>query len=219
MNVLVTGGNRGIGLELCRQLQARGERVIATCRKAGGALGSLGVEVIEAVDVRDDAAVASMARRVGERRLDWLINNAGILERDGLDDLDYAAVTRQFEVNAIGPLRVTRALLGNLGRGSRVGIVTSRMGSVGDNTSGAFYGYRMSKAAVNMAGASLARDLAPRGIAVALLHPGYVATDMTGGQGEVAPEHAARGLIARMDGLNPANSGSFWHAEGQELPW
>jgi NAD(P)-dependent dehydrogenase (short-subunit alcohol dehydrogenase family) len=124
----------------------------------------------------------------------------------------------QFRVNALGPLRVTAGLLENLARGSKVGIVTSRMGSIDDNTSGGHYGYRMSKAAANMAGASLARDLADRAIAVALLHPGYVATDMTGGEG-VPAEESARGLIQRMDELDMASSGGFWHAQGERLPW
>lgn len=219
MNVLVTGANRGIGLELCRQLQARGDQVIAACRSASEDLLSLGVEVLEDVDVGDEGSVAAMAGRLEGRRLDWLINNAGILGAEGLDDLDFESVERQFRINAAGPLRVTHALLDNLGEGSRVGIVTSRMGSVGDNTSGGYYGYRMSKAAVNIAGVSLARDLSGRGIAVGLLHPGYVATDMNRGQGMVTVEHAASGLIARMDELNSGNSGTFWHAEGQTLPW
>ena len=125
---------------------------------------------------------------------------------------------RQFKVNSLGPLRVTAALLPSLGAGSKVGIITSRMGSVEDNTSGGYYGYRMSKAAVNMAGMSLARDLKDHNIAVALLHPGMVATDMTGGRG-VTPEHSASGLIQRMDALDLEHSGIFWREEGEKLPW
>jgi NAD(P)-dependent dehydrogenase (short-subunit alcohol dehydrogenase family) len=113
---------------------------------------------------------------------------------------------------------VTAALLPNLSSGSKIGIVTSRMGSIDDNTSGGHYGYRMSKVAVNMAGMSLSRDLADDGIAVGLLHPGMVATDMTGGRG-IPAEQAARGLIQRMDALSLSNTGSFWHAEGMQLPW
>ena len=216
--VLVSGANRGIGLELCRQLAARGETVVAVCRCSSDALRDTGVEVIEGVDVTAPESVAQLARRLDGRRMDWLINNAGVLGRDSLEDLDFEAIEWQFRVNAVGPLRLTRALLPLLGEGSAVGIVTSRMGSIGDNTSGGYYGYRMSKAAVNMAGASLAKDLASRKIAVALLHPGMVATDMTGGNG-VPVEHAARGLIERMDELTIDSSGSFWHAEGQMLPW
>ncbi|MBK6847115.1 MAG: SDR family oxidoreductase [Proteobacteria bacterium] len=217
--VLVTGANRGIGLELCCQLAARGDTVVATCRRASPALAALGVRVEEGVDVGDEASVAALARRLGTLRLDLLINNAGVLAHETLEALDLAGVRRQFEVNALGPLRVTLALLGHLGPGAKVGLVSSRMGSIGDNSSGGNYGYRMSKAALNMAGVSLAHDLRPRGIAVAILHPGYVRTDMTGGSGHVDPPEAARGLLQRLDELTLESSGGFWHANGERLPW
>jgi NAD(P)-dependent dehydrogenase (short-subunit alcohol dehydrogenase family) len=219
---LVTGANRGIGLALCKQLVERGDQVIAACRHASDELTALGVRVISGVDVADPASIDSLARELEGQPLDWLINNAGVLRRDtlgGLQDETLDDLYLQLRVNSVGPLLVTQALLGNLQSGSRVGIVTSRMGSMGDNDSGGYYGYRMSKAAVNAAGRSLAMDLKERGIAVALLHPGYVRTEMTGGGGDVAPAQAAAGLIARMDGLNLENTGSFWHAKGQELPW
>lgn len=216
--VLVTGANRGIGLELCRQLLGRGTEIIAVCRQSSSALDGLNVTVVDGVNVADAADVQSLSGRLGNTQIDWLINNAGILSREGVDDLDHDAIERQFRVNSMGPLRVTQALLPNLLSGSKVGIITSRMGSIEDNTSGGYYGYRMSKAAVNIAGVSLAHDLQPKGIAVALLHPGMVATDMTNGSG-VSVSHAAAGLIQRMDELNLENSGSFWHAEGQNLPW
>lgn len=216
--VLITGGNRGIGLEICRQLQARGDQVIAVCRHSSAALDMMNVRVIKDIDVCSDESVASLRNQLAGEKLDWLVNNAGILSRQALDSLDFSAMEQQFRVNALGPLRVTAGLLENLSGGSKVGIVTSRMGSIDDNTSGGHYGYRMSKAAVNMAGASLARDLAGRAIAVALLHPGYVATDMTGGKG-IPAEESARGLIQRMDELDLAGSGGFWHAQGERLPW
>jgi len=216
--VLITGANRGIGLELCRQLLARGDEVIGVCRNLSSDLKSLNLRVIEGIDVSSTQSVQSLQNQAGLEGLDWLINNAGILSADSLDSLDFEAMERQFRVNALGPLRVTVALLPKLGNGSKVGIITSRMGSVKDNTSGGYYGYRMSKAAVNMAGMSLARDLQQRGIAVGLLHPGMVATDMTGKQG-VPPEQSARGLIQRMDALTMADTGSFWHADGEALPW
>ena len=159
-----------------------------------------------------------MANSLAGRPIDVLINNAGILSSEPLSDLDLSRVQRQFEVNTLGPLLVSQALLPNLSAGSKLIIITSRMGSVEDNTSGGYYGYRMSKAAVNMAGMSLARDLEERRIAVALLHPGMVATDMTGGNG-VPPELSAAGLIKRMNALTLTDSGSFWHAEGERLPW
>ena len=216
--VLVTGANQGIGLELCRQFQKRGDIVIAACRRASAELSKLGCRAIEDVEVTDDASVARLAAGLAGQRLDVLVNNAGILSEESLDDLDFERVRRQFEVNALGPLRVTHALLGNLGRGSKVAIITSRMGSIADNGSGSYYGYRMSKAAVNIAGMSLARDLHERGITVLLLHPGMVATGMTGGRGIPAAESAA-GLIARIDSLGLADTGSFHHANGEPLPW
>jgi NAD(P)-dependent dehydrogenase (short-subunit alcohol dehydrogenase family) len=216
--VMVTGANRGIGLELCRQLMTRGDEVIAVCRTASSELKALNLRVFEGVDVGDDQSVNSLQAQLADEELDWLINNAGILSVESLDNLDFSAMERQFRINSLGPLRVTAALLPNLPRGSRVGIITSRMGSVEDNTSGSYYGYRMSKAAVNMAGMSLARDLKDRDIAVALLHPGMVATEMTGGNG-VPVEHSASGLIQRMDALDISTTGSFWHAEGEQLPW
>ena len=216
--VLITGANRGIGLELCRQLLARGDEVIAVCRSISSELKSLNLRVIEGVDVSTEESIRDLQNLEGLEGLDWLINNAGILSVESLDNLDFGAMEKQFRVNSLGPLRVTSALLPNLGSGSKVGIITSRMGSVEDNTSGGYYGYRMSKAAVNMAGMCLARDLQQQGVAVALLHPGMVATDMTGGQG-VTPEKSANGLIQRMDALDIHHTGSFWHAEGEQLPW
>lgn len=125
----------------------------------------------------------------------------------------------QFAVNAIAPLRVTRALLGNLTSGSKVALITSRMGSIADNDSGGYYGYRMSKAALNAAGKSLANDLQGPGIAVAILHPGMVATRMIGFNSDVSPAQAAAGIAARIDELTLENSGTFWHANGDVLPW
>jgi NAD(P)-dependent dehydrogenase (short-subunit alcohol dehydrogenase family) len=215
---LVTGAGRGIGLELCRQLRARGDRVIAVCRAASDELRSLGCRVIEGVEVTRDAAVAGLAGQLAGERIDVLVNNAGILTRESIDDLDLERIRRQFEVNALGPLRVTRALLPSLGAGSKVVIITSRMGSIADNGSGGYYGYRMSKAAVNIAGVSLARDLREKGIAVLLLHPGMVATDMTDRHGVPVSESAAA-LIARMEELGLEQTGSFHHASGEPLPW
>ena len=219
---LVTGANRGIGLALCRQLAARGDDVIAVCRQTSPELAALVAEVIDGVDVGEPATVRALPERLAGRRIDMLINNAGVgrwRSDDLLSDETLEEVLLQFRVNSIGPVIVTQALLPLLTDDARVGIVTSRMGSIADNTSGGTYGYRMSKAAVNAAGKSLALDLADRGIAVALLHPGYVQTDMTSGRGDVDADHAAAGLIARLDALTPANSGSFWHANGDILPW
>ena len=216
--VLISGASRGIGYELARQYAARGDTVIAACRRAPGELQALDVRVIEGIDVTSDAAAGRLADALGDETLDILVNNAGILRGDDFERIDFDAMLEQYRVNALGPLRVTRALVGHLREGSKVGIVSSRVGSIADNGSGNNYGYRASKAAVNMIGTNLKHDLKPRGIAVALLHPGYVATDMTGGNG-IPPEEAAAGLIDRLDELTLDTTGGFWHAKGERLPW
>ena len=216
--VLVSGSNRGIGLELCRQYHARGDDVIAVCRTTSPELEEIGVRVINKIDVANGDDVAKLADELADVNLDILINNAGILRSDTIDSVDFDHMLELYKVNTLGPLRVTRALRENLKEGSKVGIVTSRVGSIEDNSSGNNYAYRASKAAANMVGMNLRHDLGASGIAVALLHPGLVATDMTGGRG-ISAQDAARGLIARMDDLNLENTGGFWHAEGYPLPW
>ncbi len=217
---IVTGANRGIGLALVQALRARGAEVLAACRASSAKLDATGAEVVTGVDVATDEGLTTLVKAVGQRPIGLLIHNAGILVwGDVLGSLDVAGIRKQFEVNALGPLRLTDALRSNLGAGAKVALVTSRMGSIDDNGSGGRYGYRMSKAALNMAGKSLAIDLRPSGVAVALLHPGMVKTDMVGGGGQVEPEDAARGLLARIDALTVETTGGFWHANGERLPW
>ncbi|MFT7624791.1 MAG: NAD(P)-dependent dehydrogenase (short-subunit alcohol dehydrogenase family) [Myxococcota bacterium] len=192
---------------------------MACCRRSSDALDGLGVRVIPDVDVSDDASVAALAERLDGQSLDLLINNAGILEMTSLEGLDLDSCRRQFEVNSLGPLRVTHALLPNLQPDSKVAIITSRMGSIADNTSGGAYGYRMSKAAVNAAGKSLALDLAPRQIAVTVLHPGWVRTEMTRNSGLMDAHESAAGLLARIDELTLETTGRFRHMNGDPLPW
>ncbi len=220
--VLVTGSNRGIGLELCNQLKQRGDDVIASCRQASSELTALNIEIIEDVEVCDPASLLTLADKLNDRKIDWLINNAGIAGAFALSDIDAEAIEsfkHMFAVNSIGPLLTTKTLLNNLAEGSKVGIITSRMGSIADNDSGGSYAYRMSKSAVNSAGKSLSIDLKPKGISVGILHPGYVRTDMTDHNGLMDTDESALGLIARMEELNLGNTGSFWHSNGDLLPW
>ena len=218
-NVLVTGANRGIGLELCRAFHARGDAVIAVCRSPSSQLTALGVRTIPNVDVTDEPSIASLVRSLEGTRIDVLFHNAGILRAEALGAINYDSIREQLETNALAPLRLTERLLPLLAPGAKIAMMTSRMGSIADNTSGSMYGYRMSKAALNMAGASLAHDLQPRGIAVVILHPGYVRTKMTADHGNVEPRDAARQLVARIDELTLATSGRFLHASGEQLPW
>lgn len=216
---LVTGANRGIGLALARRLKEGGRDVIAVCRKSSRGLDALGVRVEADVDITSDTAVAGLARRLDGVALDELVCNAGVLHADGLEDVNIDDIRALMEVNAFGALRVVKALHRNVRRGGKIALMTSRMGSIGDNGSGGYYAYRMSKAALNAAGMSLARDLAPAGIAVAILHPGYVRTEMTAGSGNVDPADAAKQLVERIDQLSMDSTGTFWHANGQVLPW
>jgi NAD(P)-dependent dehydrogenase (short-subunit alcohol dehydrogenase family) len=215
---LITGASGGIGYELCRQIQTAGETAIAVCRSASEDLKKLGIRIESGIDITSDESTADLARRLQGVSIDVLINNAGIMERNTIDNLNFDSIRHQFEVNALGALRVTQTLLPNLQAGSKIALITSRMGSIDDNTSGGSYGYRMSKVALSMAGKSLSIDLQPRQIAVAIIHPGLVSTAMTGHHGIPAAE-SVRGILAQIDRLNLQNSGTFWHANGEELPW
>jgi NAD(P)-dependent dehydrogenase (short-subunit alcohol dehydrogenase family) len=216
---VVTGASRGIGLELARQLKARGATVVAVCRKSSPELDALGVRVESGLDVTEPAAWLELAKRLAHDDIDLLIQNAGVLLADTLEGVELAKVRAQFELNAIAPLLLTRALAPRLHAGAKLALITSRMGSIGDNGSGGYYGYRMSKAALNAAGVSLAHDLKPRGIAVVILHPGSVRTEMTLGHGMIEPDESVRGLLQRIDELRIETTGRFLHQNGEVLPW
>ncbi len=219
--IVITGANRGIGLALARLYAGRGDSVIAVGREPSDALQQLGVRMETGIDVSDRDSLRVLRQRLNGVKIDVLVNNAGVMQRTELasieDQLD--AFRAQFEVNSLAPLRVSAALLDRLGRESKIAIITSRMGSIADNDSGGHYGYRMSKAAVNMAGVCLAHELKEHGIAVGLLHPGYVRTRMTGNTGHVDTEESATGLIRRIDELSLKTTASFRHANGEGLPW
>lgn len=217
--VVITGASRGIGLSFCKLYKARGYEVFGACRQASEALNSLGVNVIEGVEVTSQAGIEHLRSALEGIRIDLLINNAGILRDEVLGRIDQDQIRQQFETNALAPLIITEALMDNLTDNAKVALITSRMGSVADNTSGGRYGYRMSKAALNIAGMSLSHDLKPRGVAVAILHPGLVGTEMIGGYGDITPDQAAERLSQRIDALTLQNSGTFWHSNGDQLPW
>lgn len=217
--VVITGASRGIGLSFCQHYQARGYTVYAACRQASESLRALGVNIIEDVEVTAAAGIERLVTALNGVSIDLLINNAGILRDEVLGRIDQDQIRQQFETNALAPLLITEALLDHLTDHAKVALITSRMGSMTDNTSGGRYGYRMSKAALNSAGVSLAQDLRPRGVAVAILHPGLVGTEMIGGVGDITPDQAAERLIQRIDGLTLQNSGTFWHSNGEVLPW
>ncbi|WNK19293.1 SDR family oxidoreductase [Halomonas piscis] len=221
-SVLITGANRGVGLALARHYHAAGRAVIGVCRSGGeeaAELRDIAETLIEGIDVTREEDVARLKQLLAGRRLDLLVNNAGLLQDEGLGELDFDSIRTQMEINAYAPLRVTETLLGNLGEGARIANITSRMGSIADNDSGGRYGYRASKAALNAFGKSLAVDLKPRGIAVAQIHPGYVQTRMVKFGGMISAEEAAAGIARRIEALTLENSGGFWHSNGEVLPW
>jgi NAD(P)-dependent dehydrogenase (short-subunit alcohol dehydrogenase family) len=217
--VVITGANRGIGFSFCQYYLSKGYQVYGVCRQSSVVLDSLGVIVVAGVDISVAGDIEKLQVSLAGVRIDLLINNAGVLRDESLDGLNFDTIQQQFEVNALGPLRVTDALLANLSSGSKIALISSRMGSVKDNCSGGRYGYRMSKSALNIAGKSLAMDLKGRGIAVAILHPGLVGTDMIGGVGDITPDQAVKRLAGCIEGLDLSNTGSFWHSNGEVLPW
>ena len=216
---VVTGANRGIGLALVQQLHRRRAVVVAVCRQTSPALQALGVRVESGIDVADPQSWSELALRLAQDDIELLIHNAGIGRFESLEAATPKSALAQFQINALAPLFLTRALMHRMQRHAKVALVSSRMGSMGDNGSGGFYGYRMSKAALNAAGVSLAHDLRPEGIAVVILHPGAVRTDMTGGQGDIEAEASARGMLERIDQLQLDATGQFLHQNGTVLPW
>ncbi len=217
--IVITGANRGIGLCFAQQYASTGASVYAICRTPSPELEALDLTVISGVDVGQPDCVANIKKALSGLSIDLLINNAGILNNDSLGSMDYDAIRQQIEVNALAPLKITEALIPQLAADAKIAMITSRMGSMADNGSGGYYGYRMSKAALNMASVSLAQDLKPQGIAVGILHPGFVSTEMVGGQGDISPNVAAERLIQRIEELNIENTGTFWHSYGDKLPW
>ena len=219
-NIVITGANRGIGLALVTRYIENDDAVFAVCRSTSDALNSMeGVTVIDGIDVVNNDDLSRLRTSLADIEIDILINNAGILTEEALGKIDYEQVERQFRVNAMGPLNTVEKLLGHLHEGSKVALISSRMGSISDNGSGASYGYRMSKAALNAAGMSLANDLKHRGIAVGLLHPGFVKTTLVDNQGDIDTTEAARRLEQRIEELTLDITGSFRHSNGQTLPW
>lgn len=216
---VITGANRGIGLELCRHLKNQNYKVIGVCREKTPELNSLDISIIESIDLTKSECLTRLASLIEDKTIDVLINNAGLLTHEAIGELDRDSIRAQFEINALAPLMLTEALLNKMKNPSKIAMITSRMGSIADNGSGGYYGYRASKAALNAFGKSLAIDLKKQNIAVALLHPGFVQTRMVDFRGDITPAVAAANLIQRIDQLTLANTGSFWHANGEQLPW
>jgi NAD(P)-dependent dehydrogenase (short-subunit alcohol dehydrogenase family) len=220
--VLVTGANRGLGLEYARQYAADGWRVLACCRDPGKAdeLKKLPVEPF-LLDVADAASIKAAAARLDGVKLDLLLHNAGLLEGWGksLTETTRDEFERVLRVNLLGPFDLTRAVLPSLKQGSKIAIMSSTMASMSQIGSGKFYSYRASKAALNMLGVCLAHELGDRGVAVVILHPGWVHTDMGGKDAPLDPVTSVRGLRQQIDATDLSNSGRFVAYDGKEIPW
>lgn len=220
---LVTGANRGIGMEFVRQLKQQGHTVLATARdpEAAAELRALATRVIP-LDVVDPASIASLPTRMGHQPIDVLLNNAGVSSlTKTLASCDPADLTRTFAVNAIGPILVTAAMLPQLraGAGKRIIHITSQLGSITNNTGGSTYAYRGSKAALNQMNRTLALELAPDGFTCIAIHPGWVLTDMGGPHAHLPPEKSVSSMLAVFDKLSPADNGRFLNYDGTPLPW
>ena len=216
---LVTGANRGIGLEYCRQLKSRGDTVIAVCRETSADLGELDVRIEEVPDLSQQESIADLIGRLNGLEINTAILNAGINHVMDLNNLDPSSIRQQFDVNALAPLLLASALIPSMSAGGKLVFMSSRMGSIQDNTSGGEYGYRMSKAALNSAVKSLSIDLKDQGILVGVLHPGMVQTRMNLNSDGIPPQEAVSNLLDRIGQLSLETTGSFWHAEGKVLPW
>jgi len=218
MKAVITGANRGIGLEFCKQLKDLRYDVIAICRTMSPELEKLNVQVIENVDVRDVDNLKTVKEKINEP-IDLLINNAGILIQDDLKSLNFKTIQDQIEVNSLGPLKVTLALTPLMRKNTKIVMITSRLGSIASTSDANYYGYRASKAALNMISKTLSIELKPKGIAIGIFHPGYVSTDMTDHKGDLDPEVSVKNMLKIIENLDLKNSGTFWHEDGSTIPW
>ncbi|HSH73236.1 MAG TPA: SDR family oxidoreductase [Methylophilaceae bacterium] len=225
--VLITGANRGLGLEFTKQYASDGWQVLACCRDPESAreLNALAASMdnikVLALDVGDFNQIDRLAQQLKGQSIDLLINNAGVYPHGSWGQIDYEDWAQAFKINAMAPLKIAEAFVEHVAISQLKKIVTlsSKMGSLDDNTSGGSYPYRTSKTAVNMVMKSLAIDLKPRGIASTILHPGWVQTDMGGPNGLINAEQSVSGLRKVIEQLTVANSGRFIAYDGNEIPW
>jgi NAD(P)-dependent dehydrogenase (short-subunit alcohol dehydrogenase family) len=220
--IFITGGARGIGLALAKVYAAAGDQVVLGVRDPAVARAHAPFAEVMPLDVTDDASVAALANTLGDRAIDLLINNAGVIgpARQSALDMEFDGFAAALAANTLGPLRVTQALLPNLraASGAKVAVISSQMGALSSAAPG-YVAYRASKAAVNKVFQCLAGDLAPEGIAVAAVHPGWVRTDMGGAGADLAPEQSAAGIRRTLERLTIATTGRFWNYDGAELRW
>ena len=221
--VFVTGANRGMGFEYAKQYKAQGYKVIATARKPERAekLNALGVTVIQ-LDVTSTESVANMAKVVGEQPIDILINNAGYFDRVDvtLDKIDFDTFARTININTMGPLRVTQALIGNVLKSNEKKVInmSSGLGSI-SNSTGRWYAYRSSKTALNQVNKIMSEEYKDKGAIFVVVHPGWVRTDMGGVNATYSPEESISSLISEIAKLEQSDNGSFFDLKGKEISW
>jgi NAD(P)-dependent dehydrogenase (short-subunit alcohol dehydrogenase family) len=221
--VLITGANRGLGLEYAQQFSERGYTVIGTARNPDAATELAEVaDRVEQLDVADPVSVAALAERLDGVPIDILINNAGMFDRDDvtIDAVDFATMEQTFAVNTFGPLRVTQALLPNLraGKARLIISMSSQLGSI-ENSNGRWYAYRASKTALNQFNKIWSVELASEGFTCVVLHPGWVRTDMGGPNASYSPEESVAGLVNVIEALTPEDNGGFYDFQGNPIPW
>ncbi|MES1982990.1 MAG: SDR family oxidoreductase [Pseudomonadota bacterium] len=231
LTTLITGANRGLGLEFTRQYAADGWRVLACSRSPAksDALNKLAAQYpeqisVQALDVAQPAQIEKLAKSLERESIDLLLNNAGILpesDKQGFGHTDYDSWIEAFRINTMAPLKMAEAFAAQIIRSRRKTVITitSKMGSISDNSGGGYYLYRSSKAAVNIVMKSLAVDLRPKGVIAAVLHPGWVQTDMGGANASITPEQSVAGMRAVIARLTPQDSGKFFAYDGQSIEW
>ncbi len=224
--ILITGANRGLGLQFAKQYADDGWRVHATCRDpdAAEALNAAASDrlTVHRLDIRDGAQVAALARALADEPIDVLLNNAGVIgDRGAFGATDYAVWHETLGTNTLAPMRMAEAFADHVAASARkqMVFVSSRMGSIGDNGSGGSYVYRSSKAALNAVVKSLSIDLAARGVTAVAFHPGWVSTDMGGASATIAPAESVGGMRAVIERLTPADNGRFLDYDGSGIPW
>lgn len=216
--IAITGVSRGIGRELARLCKAQGDEVTGTVRETTDDPGLKGVHLIPGIDVRDPLALARLHSLLEPGPIDVLINNAAIFEPDDWQQFDPATARRQFEINALAPIEVTRACLPLMRPASKIVMISSQAASIGNAKIDDSISYRMSKVALNMAGRVLANGLRERNIPVVMIHPGSVVTRMNP-EGDISAELSARKILATIDRIDMSMSGTYVNADGEHLPW
>lgn len=218
--IIITGANRGLGLEMAKQYAANGWNVIATAREPEKAkeLQAIDKVTVMQLDAAEDASVQKFAEQLGDRPVDLFINNAGIY---GPSEFDRQGWLDLFNINVIGPVELATALKDNVtqSKDKKMVVISSQVGSIAENDSGSMMYYRTSKAAVNQAWNSLAQQWKGEGLTLAMMHPGWVQTDMGGENADLTPEESVEGMRSVIDGLTHDQNGKFYDYNGREIPW